>query len=181
LGSKELIGDFNLPEDEGVQPHLQLTVPVKDFSLDWRRYNLISNYLAEYSAYQFEHKDKAENLISSLFYELIEHMVSASQMDASLHIKFFIVEGWMLFELSSSFPDEELNNITEILNELLSTNIDSYYSNLLEGDLDKPENKRILGLAMLVHDYNTRLSASKEADTGAVILRARVRQEEIDA
>jgi hypothetical protein len=167
--------------DEGAQSHLQLTVPVKDFTLDWRRYNLISNYIAEYSAYQFEHKDKAENLISSVFYELIEHMVSAAQKEARLEIKFYIIEQWMLFELSSNFSTEELTKITEILNQLLNADIDSFYSSLLEEDLDKPENKAILGLAMLAHDYNTELSASKEADTGEITLRARIRQEEIDA
>ena len=181
MSSAKLIGKFNLSEDKGAPSHLQLIVPVKDFTLDWRRYNLVSNYIAEYSAYQFEHKDKAENLISSVFYELIEHMVSASRHEVRLDIKFFIVDQWMLFELSSSFSAEGFQKITKILNQLLNTDIDSYYSNLLEEDLDKPENKRILGLAMLAHDYNAKLSASKEADTGDVTLRARIKQEEIDA
>jgi hypothetical protein len=181
LSSTELIGNFTSSEDEGALSHLQLIVPVKDFSLDWRRYNLISNYIAEYSSYQFEHKDKAENLISSVFYELIEHMVSSSRHEAKLDIKFFVGEQWILFDLSSSFSTEGFQKITEILNRLLNTDIDSYYTSLLEEDLDKPDNKRILGLAMLAHDYNAQLSASKEADTGAVTLRARIRQEEIDA
>jgi hypothetical protein len=179
LSSTELIGSFNQPEDKKALSHLRLVVPVKDFSLDWRRYNLVANYLAEYSAYHFEHKDKAENLISSVFYELIEKMVAASRHEAKLDMQFCTAGQWLVFDLSSSFPKEGIRGLADTLKELLEADIDAYYTALLQDDLDKPAVRRVLGLAMVAHDYRARLSASLEADTGAVTLRARISQEEI--
>jgi hypothetical protein len=179
LSSTQRIGSFDQPEDRNAILHLRLVVPVKDFSLDWRRYNLVANYLAEYSAYHFEHKDKAENLISTVFYELIEQTVAASRHDARLDIQFCTAGRWLLFELASSFPREGIQRLTETLEELLEADIGAYYTALLEDDLDKPAVRRVLGMAMIVHDYRGQLSASLEPDSGAVTLRARISQEEI--
>jgi hypothetical protein len=179
LSSTELIGSFDQPEDKNALSHLRLVVPVKDFSLDWRRYNLVANYLAEYSAYHFEHKDKAENLISSVFYELIEHMVAASRHEARLDMQLCTAGTWLVFDVSSSFPRDGIQRLAGTLQELREADIDAYYTALLENDLDKPSVRRDLGLAMVAHDYRARLAAALDTDTGAVTLRARISQEEI--
>lgn len=179
MSSTETIGSFDQPEDKNAVSHLRLVVPVKDFSLDWRRYNLVANYLAEYSAYHFEHKDKAENLISSVFYELIEQMVAASRHEARLDMQFCTAGPWLVFDVSSSFPRDGIQRLAGTLQEILEADIEAYYTALLEDDLDKPSVRRVLGLAMVAHDYHARLAAALEADTGAVTLRARISQEEI--
>ena len=179
MSSTQHIGGFDQPDDRSAVQHLRLVVPVKDFSLDWRRYNLVANYLAEYSAYHFEHKDKAENLISTVFYELIEQMVAASRHEARLDLQFCTAGSWLLFDLSSSFPREGIQRLSETLAELLHGDIEAYYTALLEDDLDKPSVRRVLGLAMVAHDYRAQLSAAVETDSGSVTLRARVGQEEI--
>jgi hypothetical protein len=100
-----IVGNFQ--ESEQLQDgHLlaRLTLPARDLQLDWRRFSLVANYLAEYSAYHFEQKDRAENLISSVFYELIERLASSSRREARLEIRFSAFAGWLLFELHSSFP-----------------------------------------------------------------------------
>jgi hypothetical protein len=179
LSSTQTIGSFEQPEDKSAVAHLRLVVPVKDFSLDWRRYNLVANYLAEYCSYHFEYKDRAENLISSVFYELIEQMVGASRHEARLELELCTAGEWVVFELSSSFPRESVQSLAATLNELHAADIDAYYTSLLESELDKPAARRTLGLAMIAHDYRARLSAVLEADSGAVRLRARISQKEI--
>jgi hypothetical protein len=181
LSSTELIGNFNRPDTEDALSHLRLVVPVKDFVLDWRRYNLVSNYVAEYSAYYFEHKDKAENLISSVPYELIEHMAASSRHEARLDIQFCTTAEWLLFELSSSFSRQELERLRETLKSILEADIESYYTALLEEELEKPATRRVLGLAMVAHDYRAELSAALEGSTGFATLRTRVRREEINS
>jgi hypothetical protein len=181
LSATETIGNFNTPELGKAVSLLRLTVPVKDFSSDWRRYNLVANYLAEYSAYRFQHKDKAENLISSVFYELIEHMVAISRHEAKLDIRFCTGGGSMLFELTSSLSADALQRLTENLNELLQTDIDHYYLGLLEQDMEQPGIRRIFGLVMIAHDYHARLSASVEAETGSVTLRTCIAEGEINS
>ena len=38
---------------------ISLRLQARDFSRDWRRYNLVANYVAEYASYFFAHKDRA--------------------------------------------------------------------------------------------------------------------------
>lgn len=181
MSATELIGNFDAPELKDRQTHVRLTVPVKDFALDLRRYNLVSNFVAEYGAYYFEPKDRAENLISSVLYELVEHLSAAARHEARLDILFASTAQWLLFELSSSFSREALHSFREMLAELLQADLGTYYTALLEEDAEGAAGKRVLGLAMIAHDYHGRLSASIQADSGAVTLRTCIGREEISS
>ncbi len=156
-----------------------LTLPADDLRLDWRRFSLVANYLAEYSAYHFEQKDRAENLISSVFYELIERLASSSRREARLDIRFTAFAGWLLFELHSSFPAEELARIRELLVELQAEDREEYYRGLLAADLESAAYRHKLGLAMVAHDYHARLSGRLDTGSGSVVLRALVGEREI--
>lgn len=157
----------------------RLTLPAQDLQLDWRRFNLVANYLAEYAAYHFEQKDRAENLISSVFYELIERLASSSRREARLDIRFTAFANWLLFELRSSFPAEELARIRELLVELQGGDQEGYYRRLLAADLEAEANRHKLGLAMVAHDYHARLSCLLDSGDGSVVLRALVGEQEI--
>ena len=174
------IGDFRQTENlQGGRQLARLTLPANDFQLDWRRYSLVANYLAEYSAYFFEQKDRAENLISSVFYELIERLASCSRKEARLDIRFTAASGWLLFELASSFPAEEVASLRQLLGEILGSDVAGYYSRLLASDLETEANRRKLGLAMVAHDYQARLSGVLDDADGSVTLRALVSEGEI--
>lgn len=180
MSSAVTVGNFQ--EIEQLQDgHLlaRLTLPAQDLQLDWRRFSLVANYLAEYSAYHFEQKDRAENLISSVFYELIERLASSSRREARLDIRFSAFAGWLLFELRSSFPAEELVKLRELLVELQGGDQEAYYRRLLAADLEAEANRRKLGLAMVAHDYQARLSGQLDSGDGSVVLRALVGEQEI--
>jgi hypothetical protein len=172
----------NLRESENLQGGKQLarlSLPAGDFHLDWRRYSLVANYLAEYSAYFFEQKDRAENLISTVFYELIERLASCSRGEARLDIRFSAASGWLLFELATSFPAGEVASLRTLLEELLGSDVAGYYGRLLASDLETETNRRKLGLAMVAHDYQARLSGTLDEADGSVTLRALVSEQEI--
>ena len=174
------VGNFQETEQlQGGHLLARLTLPAHDFQLDWRRFNLVANYLAEYSAYHFEQKDRAENLISSVFYELLERLASSSRRDARMDIRFSSFAGWLLFELRSSFPDEELGSLRNLLAELQVGDREVYYRRLLAADLESEANRRKLGLALVAHDYHARLSGLLDAGNGSVVLRALIGEEEI--
>jgi hypothetical protein len=173
----KVIGDFQ-NAGVGAAPHIRLVVPANDFALDWRRYNLIANYIAEYSAYRFEPKDAAENLISSVFYELIEYVVKCSRREAKLDIRLYAGDSLLSFDVASSFSREEVAQLEAFLRELLDRDLDELYRGLLTADLDSTAGRRELGLAMVAHDYHARISASIDEDSGGVTLRALVRMEE---
>jgi hypothetical protein len=174
------VGNFQEPEQlQDGRLLARLTLPAHDLQLDWRRFSLVANYLAEYSAYHFEQKDRAENLISSVFYELIERLGSSSRREARLDIRFSAFAGWLLFELRSSFAAEELAHLRELLVELQDGDREEYYRDLLAADLEAEANRRKLGLAMVAHDYHARLSGLLDSGDGSLVLRALVREQEI--
>lgn len=178
MSAEKVIGDFQ-KAGVGATPHIQLVVPANDFTLDWRRYNLVANYLAEYSAYRFEPKDAAENLISSVFYELLEYAGRCSRREAKLDIRLYAGENLLRFDVASSFSREEAAQLESFLRELAARDLDELYRRLLTADLDSPAGRRELGLAMVAHDYHAGISASIDEESGGVTLRALVRREEI--
>ena len=180
MSSAVTVGNFQEPEQlKGGRLLARLTLPANDLLLDWRRFSLVANYLGEYSAYHFEQKDRAENLISSVFYELIERLAGSSRREARLDIRFTAFAEWLLFELHSSFPAEELARIRELLAELQGGDQEGYYRRLLAADLEAEGNRHKLGLAMVAHDYHARLSGLLDAGDGSVVLRALVGEQEI--
>jgi hypothetical protein len=180
LSAVKVIGEFE-GAAVGAAPYVRLVVPASDFALDWRRYNLVANYIAEYSAYRFEPKDAAENLISSVFYELIEYMAGCSRREAKLDVRLYASDRLLRFDLASSFAREEAAQLEAFLREMLRQDLDELYRGLLTAELDSAAGRRELGLTMVAHDYHAGISAAIDEDSGGVTLRALVRREEINA
>ena len=174
-----VVGDFEELGTKKVQPRVRVVLPVQDFTLDWRRCNLIANYMAEYASYFFEQKDRAENLISSVFYELIEHLALCARETSSIEVAFSTAEGWLVFEIGLSMPSEQASCFKELLERIHASDLDSFYMELLEAgaDSDKPEKR--MGMVMIAHDYRAHLSALLHGEGKLSTVRALVRQEEI--
>jgi hypothetical protein len=169
-------GNIGIPKDGR---RIGLTLPARDFAADWRRYNLVANYIAEYVSYFFEHRDRAENVISSVFYELLEHMATLSREDSRLGVRLLTVDDRVVFEISTSNPKAEtLDTHRRFLAALSSANIDTLYREVLEAPADDSRRQGELGLTMIAHDYRARLSTSEDP-AGSVTLHASVGLEEL--
>ncbi len=165
----------------GVSPgRIALTVPVRDFALDWRRYNLVANYLAEYASYFYEHKDRAENMISSVFFELLEHMAAISREDARLALRLAAEDGHLVFEVSSSGvePQGRIRH-EQLVAELRSDRLEALYREILEADEDTQDIRERFSLAVLAHDYHAEIS-TEAGGADSVVLRAAVAYEEMN-
>ncbi|HVO40031.1 MAG TPA: hypothetical protein VMV03_13455 [Spirochaetia bacterium] len=160
--------------------NIALTLPARDFALDWRRFNLVANYIAEYASYNYAHKDRAENVISSVFYELLEHMASISREDALLALRLAADNGHILFEIASSGVEPpSLKRHEQLVGELRRGDLDSWYRGILETEPEAAPAGGLLGLALIAHDYHADIS-TQSGDSGAVILRAALGQEEMN-
>jgi hypothetical protein len=159
---------------------IDLRVPARDFSRDWRRYNLVANYVAEYASYFFEHKDRAENVISSVLYELLEHMAGISREDAEIALRLVAREGRLIFEIATSGASyETLGPHQELVAGLARGDLTQVYRRLLESEAEGEGHPGELGLAMLAHDYGAELSTTVDP-AGAVTLSATIGQEEMN-
>jgi hypothetical protein len=181
VGEQIFIGDFEGFKPEAGVTHLAIKQPVRDFQIDWRRYNLVSNYFAEYSSYLFEQKDKAENLISTVLYELIEAMANYAERNANILIKLVTMPQAMVFELSTfSAPDkrESLEETIRLINqEDLNT---TYFSLLAANKPDQLQNIHF-GLVLIAHDYNAKFALSINSKSNVITLRVAVTKEEMQS
>jgi hypothetical protein len=169
-------GNIGTPKDGS---RIAVTLPARDFIADWRRYNLVANYIAEYVSYFFEHRDRAENVVSSVFYELLEHMATLSREDSRLAVRLLTVEDQVVFEIStSSARAETLETHRKLMAELGSADIDSFYRRILESPTEESVHEGELGLTMIAHDYHARLSTTEDT-AGSVTLLASVGLEEL--
>jgi len=157
---------------------IAVTLPARDFASDWRRYNLVANYIAEYVSYFFEHRDRAENVISSVFYELLEHMATISRDDARLGMRLVTADNRVIFEISTTSPrSETLDTHRRLVAALAAEDVDSLYREILESPSGESRQGE-LGLTMIAHDYRARLSTTEDP-AGALTLAASVGLEEM--
>lgn len=159
---------------------ISLRLRTRDFSRDWRRYNLVANYVAEYSSYFFEHKDRAENVISSVLYELLEYMVGMSLDDAELALGLVARDGKLYFEIATSGATSDgYGRHRELLADLARGDVDGLYRRMLVAETEEQQNRGLLGMTMLAHDYRAEFSTSVDPD-GAVAMSASIGQDEMN-
>jgi hypothetical protein len=179
LSPTSTIGDFTRLDSKEHQPHIRLDLPVRDFALDWRRCNLVANYIAEYASYYFDQKDRAENLVSSVFYELIEHLVSRARDETAVGIGFSTIGEWLVFEVTFFPHSEERGRLEELLGAINGKDIDAFYLEALESGLENDRTSGAMGMIMIAHDYRAKLSALLQEGGEPSVVRACIRQEEI--
>jgi hypothetical protein len=156
---------------------ITLSLPARDFSRDWRRYNLVANYVAEYASYFFAHKDRAENVISSILYELLEYMVGMSLESAQLALGLNARDGRVFFEIATSGATREGSGQHEqLLAEIARGDLDNLYRRMLVSESEG--NRGSLGIAMLARDYRAEFSTRRDP-AGAVALSASIGQDEM--
>jgi hypothetical protein len=156
-----------------------LRLPARDFSRDWRRFNLVANYVAEYASYFFSHKDRAENVISSVFYEMLGHMAAISREDAMLAVRLDSAGGKVLFQIATSGALPATVGPHEgLVAELGRGDPGDVYRRMLEREPQAAGLAGEIGLAMIAHDYRAALTTRVDPQ-GAVTLCASIGHEEI--
>lgn len=159
---------------------ITVRLQARDFSRDWRRYNLVANYVAEYSSYFFEHKDRAENVISSVLYELLEYMVGMSLDDSELALGLARRDGRLYFEIATSGATRDgYGRHQEFLADLARGDVDGLYRRMLVSESEEQGARGLLGMAMLAHDYRAEFSTSVDQG-GAVAMSASIGQDEMN-
>ncbi len=181
MSEQEYIGNF-----EGLKPgtavtHLAVKQPVRDFQLDWRRYNLVSNYFAEYSSYLFEQKDRAENLISTVLYELCEAMTHYAERNSGILIKLITTTQMILFELAAFSPPDLRGPLEQTVQAINRKDLSSTYFSLLSSDNHVQEPEIHFGLILIAHDYSANMALGINTKNNATTLRVAIAKEEINS
>jgi hypothetical protein len=136
---------------------VELTFPVHDFQSDWKQCSLLANYIAEYTAYQFEQQERAENIISTITNELLEAIVYLAPAQSDLVIGVKHHETGLQLNTSHLIHAELIDAYTTFLADLKPGSTNEPYLNLLTS-ADTPRHYfNQLGLMMLSCDFGVHM------------------------
>ena len=141
---------------------LELEFTVADFQQEWKRCNMVANYVAEYAAYQYPRREMAENLISTVVNELLEALTPLVPATGSLSIICKETKESLVLEITHSVISKFQENFPAFLNNLEKSNSDGFYLKLLTESNESSPAFNQLGLAMLVHDFKVKIECEPQ-------------------
>lgn len=136
---------------------IELTFPVDEFQRDWKQCSLLANYIAEYTAYQFDQQERAENIVSTIANELLEAIVSLAPAQSDLIIHLEQLEDGLQLKASHLVQENLISPYVQFLEELKPGIADEPYLNLLTTPEPTDHYFNQLGLMMISHDFGARI------------------------
>ena len=144
----------------------ELEVMAVDFHEEWKRCNMVANYVAEYAAYQFPRRELAENLISTVLNEMLESSCHLVPQRSMLKLTLVENEGFLKIEIEHGLDIPMLQAYPAFIAGLEQTFSDEEYITLLTTETNAPVFFNQLGLAMVAHDFKATLSFRPAAGSG---------------
>ena len=131
----------------------------QDFSTEWKRLNLLANYVAEYLSYQFARREKAENLLSTITNEVLEAIIHLSPSDAVFSMNFLQFPWGIRLDIDHTVSENLLVDYQTFIAKITQSSGEDMYHNLMIEEVRPSDYFNQLGLLMLVHDFDTGLAA----------------------
>jgi hypothetical protein len=156
----------------------ELTLQARDFQTEWKRCNMLANYIAEYVAYQFAQQERAENLVSTITNELLETVTRLAPAYSDLFIRCTQFEDELELDAKHIIRDEVASPYLAFLENLGNGASDGLYLELLTAEMRPTEYFNQLGLTMLTHDFGAHLTASLDKSTDRIWTRISISTEE---
>lgn len=168
------------PEKDNALPlfAFELTLQARDFQTEWKRCNMLANYIAEYVAYQFAQQERAENLVSTITNELLETVTRLAPAHSDLFIRCTQFEDELGLDAKHIIRAEAASPYLVFLENLGNGASDKLYLELLTAEMRPAEYFNQLGLTMLAHDFGARLTASLDESTDHICTRVSIPTEE---
>jgi hypothetical protein len=139
---------------------LKFTTTISSLKEDWRRCNLLANYIADYASYNFAAKDKADNLISTIINEIIESIVKISEKNASISLTIRQFGPNILVDVTSELESSKIDYYKDLIQRVNQDNIETlYYEHFNHNPKSSFENIEF-GMIMLACDYHAQINAT---------------------
>jgi hypothetical protein len=175
------IGEFASAELAPPVFTVELQLQAQDLQDHWRRCNMLANYLAEYTAYQFAEREWAENLISTVANEFLEAVAALSPPDAAIDMRCAQHADELLLEIEHRLRPELTEAYLDLLRALARAETDELYFELLTAAHRPAQAFNQFGLVMLVHDFHTRIAAQLTEPAGRIRIQLYIPTKEIAA
>ena len=163
-----IIGDFNLIR-ESIPAEGDVFMRLKPIDLisHWKRCGMLSNFAAAFYAYAREESAFQENVISTVFNELIENATKYSiRRGAEVAIHMMLYDAVLKVEIQNITTEHHFTKFKDHLQKLLNhSDLDELYfeimSNKSEGSTDSG-----IGLLLLIKDYQVKIGAHFKENDG---------------
>jgi len=142
-----------------------------DFLLEWKRSALVANYLADFMAYEYPHREMAENLISTVLNELIEAAYRLAVDRSPLQLLLRTEDGHLIIALDHQCQPGLSSTYREFVGQLVQGSDGPLYFQLLEAETRPEPLFNQFGLAMIAHDFSGQITVE---DLGTTQLRTTI-------
>jgi hypothetical protein len=137
---------------------LEVTVQVDDLRSDWKRVGYLANYFAEYVAYDFPQRERAENLLSTITNEILEAVVHLAPLQTTLLLRCKHVDNHLVLDLEHRVRAELSPSYALFVEKMRESNDEQLYLHMLTSEVKPEEYFNQLGLMILGYDFNVHLS-----------------------
>ena len=168
------IGEFGHHPVASERFQVDVTIPAQDIQLHWRRCNMLANYLAEYSAYQFQEREWAENMISTIVNEFLEAIVVLAPPETALRVRCLQLPQNLQIEIEHDVQPDLIDLYAHLFQELNSPRLDELYYELLTAHQRLPISFNQFGIVMLAHDFQAQIAADLSFANHHVFVRVAV-------
>ncbi len=143
---------------------IEINVPVQDIQTEWSRCSMLANYIAEYVAFEYEHREWAENLLSTISNELLETAVYLAPDISDLELKINKNEDAFLVTMTHLVKNPLLDHYETFIHSLESGQKQEIYLNWLTHSEENAPYFNQLGLCILTNDFDAQLHVQNESE-----------------
>jgi hypothetical protein len=141
---------------------LEVTIQIADLHADWKRISLLANYLAEYVAYQFPQRERAENLFSTITNEIVEAVANLAPHQSNLLLRCRHSDHGLTLDVKHEVKSELQPSFVLFVQKLSEDQDDEAYLRMLTSETRPEAYFNQLGLTMLAHDFDVRMTLNAQ-------------------
>lgn len=144
---------------------IEVTVQVDDLRSEWKRVSYLANYFAEYIAYDFPQRERAENLLSTIANEILEAVIHLAPQQTTLLLRCKHIGNALTLDVEHHVKAEVSPSYVLFVEKLGEDNDEQAYLQMLTSDVKPEQYFNQLGLMILEHDFDVRLSINVKQET----------------
>ncbi|MCA9715339.1 MAG: hypothetical protein H6713_11960 [Myxococcales bacterium] len=159
MGNPTHYGDPLAQQGEEPLSEMVIRFVPLDLVMQWRRCGMIADFLADFLAYNFEHKDTARNVISTVLNELLENAVKFSPEKHRRASLALIYQGSTIrIQTRNTSNKKHVASLRRLVERLCSEDADLLFLEQLEYSATEDQEASGLGIVTLKKDYFARIA-----------------------
>jgi hypothetical protein len=141
------------PARRGDDFRMEIDLNANDFHTEWKRCNMVANYLADYTAYEYKRRELAENLFSTIINELLEAIARLAAFRSVIRFSLCQDKEGLMIDVNHECQENLVGVYRDFVTSINQTDDRDLYLDLLTGETIPSPSFNQLGLAMIVHDF----------------------------